>query len=269
MARSVDDVESSVFRDFSLNHRIMDKSVVARRLSYPKGFRIAAHSHDRAQFLYAASGTMAVRTPRRAWLIPPSRALWIPAHTQHEITTQGPLEMRTLYIDAAADIGCASECVALGVTPLLHELIIRLASLDPGDGSETAELLRRLLMAEIRQLPTCGLGLPLPQSADLLALCERVVAELAEGHSCTDAARDMQLSARTLYRRFLRETDITFARWKQQATLLEALRRLSAGQPVTTVALDLGYESPSAFSAMFRRALGRAPRAFLAGAPLV
>ena len=72
----------------------------------------------------------------------------------------------------------------------------------------------------------------------------------------------MQTSTRTLYRRFLRETGITFARWKQQARLLESIRRLAEGVPVTTVAIDLGYESPSAFSTMFRRALGIAPRAF-------
>jgi AraC-like DNA-binding protein len=74
----------------------------------------------------------------------------------------------------------------------------------------------------------------------------------------------MKTSARTLYRRFLKETGITLARWMQQARLLESIRRLAAGDPVTTVALDLGYESPSAFSTMFRRALGIAPRAFLA-----
>ena len=74
----------------------------------------------------------------------------------------------------------------------------------------------------------------------------------------------MRTSTRTLYRRFLRETGITFARWKQQARLLESIRRLTAGAQVTEVALDLGYESPSAFSTMFRRSLGVAPRAFAA-----
>ena len=75
----------------------------------------------------------------------------------------------------------------------------------------------------------------------------------------------MKTSARTLYRRFLKETGITLARWKQQARLLESIRRLAAGTPVTRVAVDLGYESPSAFSTMFRRALGVAPRAFING----
>ena len=75
----------------------------------------------------------------------------------------------------------------------------------------------------------------------------------------------MRTSTRTLYRRFLRETGITLARWKHQARLLESVRRLADGTPVTRVALDLGYESPSAFSTMFRRSLGIAPRAFIHG----
>jgi AraC-like DNA-binding protein len=73
------------------------------------------------------------------------------------------------------------------------------------------------------------------------------------------------MSTRTLYRRFLKETGITFARWQQQARLLDAIRRLAEGASVTATALDLGYESTSAFSAMFRRSLGQTPRAFVAG----
>ena len=126
-------------------------------------------------------------------------------------------------------------------------------------------LLMQLLMAEVRRLPPCALDLPLPESADLTQLCERILADLSTRRPCGLDAVDMSTSARTLYRRFLRETGITFARWKQQARLLESIRRLAEGVPVTTVAVDLGYESPGAFSTMFRRALGMAPRAFNAG----
>jgi len=117
-----------------------------------------------------------------------------------------------------------------------------------------------------RRVLPCALDLPLPESADLTRLCERLLADLSARRPCNLDANDLQSSTRTLYRRFLRETGITFARWKQQARLLESIRRLAEGVPVTTVALDLGYESPSAFSTMFRRSLGIAPRAFTAGA---
>jgi AraC-like DNA-binding protein len=177
----------------------------------------------------------------------------------------GVVQMHSLYLKDSAGAGMPSSCVVLNVTPLLKELIVRAAAL-PADYDENGDdgLLMRLLMAEIRRLPRCALDLPLPESADLMQLCERILADLSARQSCNLDAAGMQTSTRTLYRRFLSETGITFARWKQQARLLESIRRLAAGAPVTTVALDLGYESPSAFSTMFRRSLGIAPRAFTA-----
>ena len=96
-----------------------------------------------------------------------------------------------------------------------------------------------------------------------MQLCERILADLSTRRPCNFDASDMDTSTRTLYRRFLRETGITFARWKQQARLLESIRRLAEGASVTTTAMDLGYESASAFSTMFRRSLGIGPRAFI------
>jgi AraC-like DNA-binding protein len=239
-------------------------AIVARRSSYPNRHHIKPHWHARAQFIFAVEGTMAVRTPRRAWIVPPSRALWVPAHTVHELQMYGVVEMRSLYIDQAAAAGMPSLCVVLNVTPLLRELVVRAVALparydDEGDDG----LLMKLLMAEIRQLPQCALDLPLPESPDLTQLCERILADLSTRRPCDFDAGDMNTSTRTLYRRFLKETGITFARWKQQARLLESIRRLAEGTSVTTVAMDLGYESASAFSTMFRRSLGIGPRAFI------
>jgi len=241
------------------------RPVIVRSSTYPGGHRITPHWHGRAQFVFAVQGTMRVRTSRRAWIVPPSRALWVPARTAHEVEMYGVVEMRSLYVADAAAAGMPSTCVVLGVTPLVRELIVRAVA--PAGAPDTPGddvLLMQLLMAEIRRLPPCALDLPLPASPDLTRLCERILADLSERRPCREDAREMNLSARTLYRRFLRETGITFARWQQQARLLEAIRRLAEGLPVTTVALDLGYDSPSAFSTMFRRSLGIAPRAFIA-----
>ena len=240
------------------------RAVVARTTSYPNRHHITPHWHDRAQFVFAVAGTMAVRTPRRAWIVPTSRALWVPARTVHEIQMHGAVEMRSLYLDDAAAAAMPASCVVLEVTPLLRELVVRAAAL-PASYDERGDdgLVMRLLVAEMRRLPHSALDLPLPESADLMALCERILADLSTRRTCAGDAGAMSTSSRTLYRRFLKETGITFARWKQQARLLESVQRLAQGAPVTTVALDLGYESASAFSTMFRRSLGVAPRRFI------
>lgn len=247
----------------------LKRAVVIRHTSYPKGHHIRPHWHSRAQFAYAIAGTMRVRTARHAWIVPPSRALWIPAHTTHEIQMYGMVAMHSAYVNEAAGAGMPAVCAVLEVTSLARELIVRAAALPAAydEGGEDG-LLMQLLMAEIRRLPRSALDLPLPESEDLTQLCERILADLSKRRPSVLDAGEMNTSSRTLYRRFLGETGITFARWKQQARLLESIRRLAEGAPVTTVAIDLGYESPSAFSTMFRRALGVAPRVFAKAAEL-
>jgi len=240
------------------------RAVVTRRTAYPRGHHIAPHWHGRAQFVFALTGTMRVRTGRHAWIVPPSRALWMPARTVHEVQMDGSVHMHSLYLSDAAATGMPADCVVLAVTPLLRELIVRAAALDRDGGDEAdAALLLPLLLAEMRRLERCALDLPLPESPDLMRLCERVLADLTLRRPAAVDAGALQVSARTLARRFLRETGITFNRWKQQARLLESIRRLVGGASVTTVAVDLGYESPSAFSTMFRRLLGVTPREFV------
>jgi AraC-like DNA-binding protein/quercetin dioxygenase-like cupin family protein len=240
------------------------RAVVPLSSSYPKGHRIAPHWHARAQLVFASRGTLTVRTERRAWIVPPSRALWVPAQTVHEVHTFGEVEMRSLYVKTASAAGMPVSCAVLEVTPLLRELVLRASEL-PAEYDESGDdgLLMQLLMAEMRRVPRCALELPLAESADLRALCDRILAELADGRESRDREAATGMSSRTLYRRFHKETGVSFARWKQQARVLEAIRRLAQGFPVTVVAIDLGYESASAFSTMFRRSVGVSPRAFL------
>ena len=239
------------------------RAVVPLSSKYAKGHRIAPHWHARAQLVFASRGTLTVRTERRAWIVPRSRALWVPAQTVHEVQMFGEVEMRSLYVKTTSAAGMPVSCAVLEVTPLLRELVLRASEL-PSEYDESGDdgLLMQLLIAEMRRVPRCALELPLAESADLRALCERILAELAAGSAGSDHGGEAGMSSRTLYRRFRKETGISFARWKQQARVLEAIRRIGEGSSVTAVAIDLGYESASAFSTMFRRSLGVPPRAF-------
>jgi AraC-like DNA-binding protein len=132
------------------------------------------------------------------------------------------------------------------------------------DERGAAGRLMTLILDEIAGLPTLGLDLPMPRDARLARICRALGGDPGSTRTLEDWGREAGGSGRTLARLFLRETGLTFAAWRQQARLLAALARLAAGEPVTRIALDLGYESPSAFAAMFKRALGAPPSRYLA-----
>jgi AraC-like DNA-binding protein len=119
-----------------------------------------------------------------------------------------------------------------------------------------------LILSELRGLQSLPLQLPMPRDARLRALCEALLGEPGDQRPLEGWAETINISARTLARRFQSETGLSFGAWRQQARVLDAMGRLGGGEPVTQVALDLGYESVSAFSAMFHRATGTSPSQF-------
>lgn len=235
--------------------------VITRRRTLAADFHVEAHWHERAQLLYASHGVMRISTPQRLWIAPPTRALWIPAQVVHEIRMSSAVDMRSLYLDASLTGNMPAACAVLEVTPLMRELMLRISeTASQRQGDRTHETLCAALLLELERLPQSGFDLPLPASQDLRDLCEALLADPTLAATSARAAQRLGVSGRTLYRRFLRETGLSFQRWAEQARLLEAVRRLAEGVAITTVALDLGYQSPSAFSAMFHRHMGVAPR---------
>jgi AraC-like DNA-binding protein/quercetin dioxygenase-like cupin family protein len=237
------------------------RPVVARATDYPSGFVIPPHSHRRAQLVYASAGVMVVTTERGMWVVPPQRAVWVPALMEHQIRTSGQVSMRSLYITPDAVLGLPQDCCVVAVPPLLRELILyavtrpRLYELGSPD-----EHVMLVILDQIQSLPVAPLHLPMPSDPRLLRISKTLMEHPEDARTLAAWARTVGASTRTLTRLFLAETGVSFRHWRQQVRLLEALRRLASHEPVTAVALDLGYNSPSAFIAMFRRAFGTTPR---------
>lgn len=230
---------------------------------FPVGFEIAPHTHERAQLIYATDGTMRVATDDGVWVVPPQRALWMPAGIQHEIAMLADVTMRTLYVRDDAAAFMPNTCRVLPVTGLLRELIIRATELPlQYDENGPAGHVVALILSELRGLQSLPLQLPMPHDPRLRAVCQALLAAPGDPRPLEAWAEMANTSARTLARRFLDETGFTFGAWRQQARVFEAMGRLGNGEPVTQVALDLGYESVSAFSAMFRRTAGVPPSAY-------
>jgi AraC-like DNA-binding protein/mannose-6-phosphate isomerase-like protein (cupin superfamily) len=240
--------------------------IVARR--YKKGVRLDPHMHREAQLVFAIRGTMQVTTPGGRWLVPPDRAVWVPARLEHAIDVLADIEMRTLYFDLGwlskhtHNQSLEAEFV-VRVSRLLHEAILALFD-DRGDPDRT-DLLVRLALLELRQAEDPTTFIPLPQEPRCRRAAELVLADPAGLHDIGTLARQVGTSARTLSRLFPAETQLSFKSWCQRARIAASIEKLSMDPKasIKQMAADLGYASLSAFSHAFRQVTGKTPTEFL------
>ena len=225
---------------------------------FQNGHLIPFHQHDRSQFLYASSGVMTVTTEKGIWVVPPLRAVWVPALTEHQIGCSGKLSMRTLYIKPEAVSKLPEECCVVSVPPLLRELILHAVTLprlyEPNSHEERIMI---VILDLVQTLKIAPLDLPIPTDVRLKKISEKLTVNPGDNRTLEDWGKSVGATSRTLARLFRFETGMSFRQWRQQMRILESLRRLGREDQVTTVALDLGYNSPSAFIAMFKKALGK------------
>lgn len=229
------------------------------------------HRHAWGQLTYCESGTMQVtcNAPHPFTCIaPPSRAVWVPPGALHAVTVLEAAQMRTLYIEASALAEGWACSRVIRVSPLLRELIGAL------DEAQSPNAMRRqreqplsmLVLDEMQQADTQALGVPLPDpvSGDkrLRTLCDAMMRAPAARSTLAQWAGDIGASERTLARLFREQLGLSYPQWRQQVVLAHALPLLSRGMPVNQVAAAAGYSSDSAFSAMFKAAMGQPPSAF-------
>lgn len=246
--------------DLEDNYINIPRPIVAVAKEFPPGRLIPQHQHSRSQFLYASSGVMTVKTNKGIWVVPPLRAVWIPANILHEIKISGHLSMRTLYIDPMTFSGPSKECCVVAVSPLLRELVLyatNLPQLYPLGGEE--ERLLTVMLDQISSVDMVSFKLPIPEDQRLKKIYNFLEENPGNNRTLDDWGTTVGASGRTLARLIRLETGMSFGQWRQQVRILEALRRLGMNQPVTTVAIELGYDSPSAFISMFKKTLGQTP----------
>jgi AraC-like DNA-binding protein len=163
-------------------------------------------------------------------------------------------------VDAALALDMPEHCQVLAATPLLRALIVELDAI--GQRQESADYTARvqqLIVDQLPRLPRQDVHLPWPKDPQLRTLCEALYAQPADPRDLPAWGAALGASARTLSRRFERELGISLRDWRTRLRLIRALEWLGAGRAVTDVALELGYASPSAFSHMFRQAMGCSP----------
>lgn len=256
-----------------------ERPVRVRARNLDADTHLQPHEHDWGQLAYCDCGVMQlnISTPDEvSYIVPPSRAVWVPPRARHAVTVIEAAQLRTLYVCANAVPAGWTTSRVIRVSPLLRELISALdAQSVPAGTRQPAcgagippreQALMALLLDEITRADTEALGVPLPHPVTgdkrLRVLCHAVLRDPGARTTLAAWARDIGASERTLARLFREHLGLSWQQWRQQVVLAHALPLLARGVAVGTVATASGYASDSAFTAMFRTAMGQPPSAF-------
>jgi AraC-like DNA-binding protein/quercetin dioxygenase-like cupin family protein len=230
---------------------------------YPPGHVVPLHFHDRSQLVYASRGVMTIRTRDGTWVVPPQRAVWIPARVSHTITMSGSVAMRTLYVKQQLAKELPRDCCVINVSTLLKELILYACALRTL--KKTIKWQEHLIAVILHQLEAVQMiPLQLPHLSDprLVRIVQVFMQDPGDGRTLAQLCRVSGASKRSVERLFQQEIGMTFGNWRQQFRLMQGLRLLAEGAKVTYAALESGYSTPSAFISMFRKALGTTPSSY-------
>jgi AraC-like DNA-binding protein len=226
----------------------------------PDGHTIPQHFHPEDQLIFASQGVMTLRTDQGTWVVPPMRAVWIPAETPHSVAMSGPVSMRTLYFLPGFVKGLPQNCFVMNVTPLLRELILHACTFKRlNKKAPVQKRILEILVDQLRAVYSIPLQLPHPVDRRAMRIVQALLANPGESKTLETLSKDCGASKRTIERVFQAETKMTFGKWRQQLRLLHALELLASGEKVTAAALDAGYCSTSAFISMFKKQLGATP----------
>ena len=233
--------------------------IAVRAFTLPDGHRFASHRHPTHQLAWAPRGLVTMAVGSRVWVLPRSRALWIPADMQHEVLVGGATTMMGIYFDPAACPIRWSEPTVVAAAGLLTELLQHLGDELPVEHRRRAEA---VVFDLLTPLPVTVLDAPTPTDPRAATIAAALRADPADARTLAEWGRHVGASSRTLARVISRETGMGFERWRTQLRIVTALGRLADGAPVTRVGHDVGYESTSAFVAAFRRTTGTTPGAY-------
>lgn len=239
------------------------RPVIAVAHDRPADFEVPAHSHFRAQLVYAPEGVMRVRTDTATWIVPPQQAVWVPPGVKHSVINESAIAFRTLYLHPNVSSNLFEECCVLNIPALLRELILYIGRPAEAGSPDLQKRLMMLVPELLASLEPEPLQLPLPRDRRLRNITDALLDNPADNRGLKDWTTVAGASERTLERLFRSELGMGFQQWRQLLRLLTAVTLLSEGMQVTTVAVELGYASPSAFIAMFRSRMGKSPGQYL------
>ena len=228
-------------------------------VTHPPGAAVPPQPPGWDQLVYARSGVITVETAEGAWVVPPHRAVWVPAGQRHRMVLTGRTSVRNLYFRSGL-LDLADTCHAIDVPPVLRELVVHAVLAAPlHDASPRDMRLVGVIGDLLETIPVAPLQLPFPRDPRARAVAEMMRADPASSASVSELAHSAGASRRTIERCFRNEVGTSVGLWRQRMRVLESLQFLASGSSVTDAAMSVGYSTSSAFGAMFLRETGTSP----------
>jgi len=242
-----------------------DRPVVALHVDFADyAAEVPPHQHRQGQLILALHGAVTCTAADAVWIAPPDCGIWIPGGVPHSnrVTSNARLSYLFVEPDLAA---LPDQCCTLSVSPMLREMILRLAD-TAGHYAPDDHVGRlvRVMLDELALMPKHGLKLPVSGHPKIALIATALIAEPSDRRTLGEWATHVAMSERSLKRLMVQETGLTFGKWRRQLHLIIALRELASGATVQRVSSDLGYESPTAFIVMFKKAFGTTPTRYFA-----
>ncbi len=221
--------------------------------------RTARHRHARGQLLGAHHGLLRIEVGNHHWLLPAGHVAWVPPDLPHALASIDAFDGWSLYFSTAT-------CTALPAAPRVFQPSVLLQAALPralqwplGALGDAQLRLAGVIADEIGSSTPLPLALPQPLDRRLRRIAAALARAPHDNRRVEDWALASALSGRSLARHWLAETGMTLGQWRQRLRVLLALPRLLAGETVIEVALSMGYDTPSAFIAVFKREMGVTP----------
>jgi len=224
---------------------------------------IAEHRHRKGQLILALKGAITCEVENARWMVPPHHAMWLPGMVKHSNRATENAELYFLFVEPWAVV-MPEYCCTLKISALVRELIITLASRSPSERrSPATQRLIQVLFDELPGQPQMQLQLPVSAHPKIRRMIENMENAPAARQTLGQWAQVFAMSERNLARLVVKETGLSFRRWRTQMQLILALRLLIGGQSVSHIARTLGYDSTTAFITLFKKGLGQTPGRYL------
>lgn len=226
---------------------------------------VPTHQHPFGQLVFALKGGVTCEVPNSIWMVPPGCAIWVPSETPHSMRLTSNARICNLFVQPNA-ARLPEQCCTLSISPLVRELILHMSNqaveyeADSPTGRKAV-----VLLEELERMPVEQLYLPTSTEPRLQRIARQLSENPADRRTLAQWGQAVAMSERSLARLVVQETGLSFGRWRQQLHLIVAMRHLACGESVQYAAEQLGYESVTAFIAMFKKSVGKPPAKYFAG----